>query len=456
MPTAGSHASRPLFVLFVLAAMTFGTCSPPATEAPRGVVLMIGDGMGYPQIAFARKLLLQHGGRWAFEAFPVTGIVSTFSASNATTDSGAAATAMAAGIKTTNWQLGMTFEGETVPSLTELALAEGWRVGYVTTTTLTHATPAAFYTHVANRYADTERIATDLIGHGATVALGGGSGKFLPADAGGEREDGRNLLEEAATQGWTVWDSSADLDSVLPERLLGVFSDSHLPFRLDDLRVEETARAPSLSRLTEIALGMLAGVDDRPFLLLVEGGRIDHACHAFDAAGSAYELADFSDAVATVATFQRQNPSTLVIVTADHATGGLGIGDAVDWDELRRQKATIEWMGNQIRQEGAGLEMLAEMTGYDDITEAELATVRDDPVEYDGWRNLGRLLGRRNGLSWLDSLTQDTKGHTGEDVPLYAIGPGAGRFQGVLDNTEIAIRVREVAGLSGTLAAAED
>jgi alkaline phosphatase len=433
---------RALVLAAILVVSTLVACGPPAVEKPRGVILMIGDGMGFPQVAFARKMLLAHGERWTFEGYPVSGIVSTWSSSNATTDSGAAATAMAAGVKTTNWQLGMTFEGESVPSLAELALADGRRVGYVTTTTLTHATPAAFYTHVANRYADVDEIASDLIAHKADVALGGGAA---------ELSEGPDLLSEAEGLGWTVWKRGADLSAALPERLLGVFADSHLAFRLDDQRLEDAQRAPSLASLTRVALDMVSR-DDEPFFLMIEGGRIDHACHSFDAAGSAHELADFDGAVQVVEEFRRLNPSTLVVLTADHATGGLAISDFVDWDELRRQKASVGWMTDQIRNQGAGLEMLEEMTGYGDITEEELAVIIDEPDNYEAGRHLGRLLSERNGVSWVPRISQDTKGHTGEDVPLYAVGPGSERFQGVLDNTEIAIRLREVSGLAAPVA----
>ncbi len=408
---------------------------------------MIGDGMGFAQIAFARTMMLEPGERWIFESFPVSGIVSTWSASNATTDSGAAATAMAAGVKTGNWQIGTNFEGESVPSFAEIAIANGWRVGYVTTTTLTHATPAAFYAHVEDRYADADQIAFDLIAHGADVALGGGAAELLPEEENGDRIDGRNLFREAEAEGWTVWTRMAEQTAPLPGRLLGVFADHHLAFRLDDLRLDPERRSPSLAQLTTTALAMLTRTDE-PFFLMVEGGRIDHACHSFDAAGSAYELQDFDQAVETVVEFRRQNPATLVVVTADHATGGLAINDYVDWDELRRQQASVEWMAEQVRNAGAGLEMLEEMTGYGDITTEELATIREEPDSYEGARNLGRLLAERNGISWIPRIGQDTKGHTGEDVPLYAIGPGATRFQGVLDNTEIAERLLDVVGLA--------
>ena len=421
------------------------SCAPPAPAAPRGVVLMIGDGMGFSQIAFARRMLLEEGERWSFERLPVSGIVSTFSASNATTDSGAAATAMSAGIKTANQRIGMSIAGEAVEALPETAIEAGWKVGYVTTTKLTHATPAAFYAHVRDRYDDEPEIAVQLVEHGASIALGGGRGAFLPKAAGGERTDGRDLLRQAEEFGWTVWTASGDLEGDLPERLLGVFAERHLTFRLDDLRYSEQQRAPSLARLTELALTVLSASGE-PFFLMVEGGRIDQACHSFDGPTSAYEIEDFDGAVEVVARFRERNPEVLMLVTADHATGGLAINDYVDWEALRRQRASIEWMGEQIRNAGAGVTLVQEMTGFEDITEEDLDMVRNELDKYESWRNLGRLLAARNGVSWIPHVGLDTKGHTGEDVPIYTAGPGAERFQGVLDNTDIAHRLRELAG----------
>ena len=402
--------------------------------------------MGFPQIAFARQMLLEPGsGRWALEDLPITGIMSTWSASNPTTDSGAAATAMASGNKTTNERIGTQVNGTPARSFTLQAIEAGWKVGYVTTTKVTHATPAAFYANVDNRYTDEEKIAAQLIDHPADVVLGGGMGLFLPASEGGRRSDGRNLIEEAEAKGWSVWKRGTDLSTEAPDKLLGLFADSHLAFRLDDERVAVESRDPSLAVLTTLALDVLSR-DGQPFFLLLEGGRIDHALHSFDAPTAAAELRDFDEAIEVVRSFQRENPETLLVVTADHATGGLAINDYVKWDDLDRQRASVEWMGERIRNADAGSEMVHEMTGYDDITDEMLQLVREEPQKYEAWRHLARMLSERNGVTWIPYVSQNTKGHTGEDVPVYAGGPGAERFQGVLDNTKIADLIFELAG----------
>jgi alkaline phosphatase len=433
-------------VALALVTLAGASCAPPEPQAPKAVIVMIGDGMGFPQVTFARNLLLEPGERWSFERFPVTGIVSTRSASNLTTDSGAAATAIAAGVKTENQRIGSTDQGASARSFAEAARRAGWRIGLVTTTTVTHATPAAFYAHVEDRYADVDEIGGQLLDFGADVVLGGGLGPLLPEDELGEGVDNRNLAEEAERQGYTVWTQGADR-SARPDRLMGLLTEDHFTFRIDDQWNPQEDRDPPLAELTQIALDILTR-DGGPFFLMVEGGRIDHACHSFDGPSAARELQDFAEAISLVREFQLANPATLVLVTADHATGGLAINDFVDWDGLRRQQASVEWMGEQIRNSGAGADLVVRMTGYEDITEEEIDVVRQEPEKYEAWRHLGRILSQRNGVTWVPRVSQNTKGHTGEDVPLYAAGLGAERFQGVLDNTEIAERVMELAGFA--------
>ncbi|MDX1644997.1 MAG: alkaline phosphatase, partial [Thermoanaerobaculia bacterium] len=236
-----------------------------------------------------------------------------------------------------------------------------------------------------------------------------------------------------------------DLDAPPPERLLGLFANDDLAFRLDDMRYPEERRDPSLARLTELALEVLTGTGE-PFFLVVEGGRIDHASHSFDAATTAHELAEFHEAARVVLELRRVRPELLVLVTADHGTGGLAINDYVDWEALRRQRASVQWMAEQIRNADGDVDMVRAMTGFDDLEESDLEAVREEFDKYEAWRTLGRLLAERNGVTWIPRVTLDTKGHTGEDVPIYAGGPGAERFGGVIDNTDIAAALFDLVG----------
>ncbi len=424
----------------------------PVPERPGAVILMIGDGMGFQHIAFARYLLLPRGERFHFESFPVTGLVSTWSASNATTDSGAAATAMASGVKTLNRMIGMDPSEQPLETIADRAKAAGWRIGYVTTTSITHATPASFYASVEDRYADTAGIALQLLEQGPDVALGGGTDDFLPEGLGGKRKDGRNLVAEAQAAGYAVWQSRRELPAApleqAPGKVLGLFAPNHLDYELDLDDVTPETRHPHLTELTRTALDLL-GRDGRPFFLMLEGGRIDHAAHSFDAAGVVAEIAAFDAAVQAVLEFRRERPDVLVLLTADHSTGGLALNDFVDWGSIGDQLASIEVIVDRVRDKAhpAPLEEVQRLAGYVGIAPGDFADVFSHPDKNEARRALGRALSRENGVTWIPRIDPfDTKGHTGEDVPIYALGPGSSRFGGALDNTEIATRLLDLLG----------
>lgn len=416
-----------------------------AGGVPRAVVLLVGDGLGLSQISLARYATKGRAGRLAFESMPVTGLVSIWSASNFVTDSGAAATAFSAGVKTDNRFLGLDPERRSVRTLGESAKTAGWRVGYVTNSRITHATPACFYAHHDDRY-DEETVAAQLLEADIDLAVGGGLAHFLPLAAGGARRDGRDLVAAARERGVQVLERGDALTWDGEGRLLGLLANSHLAYDLDDRNYPPERRDPTLAELARLALDGL-GEGDRPFFLMLEGGRIDHAGHDFDAAGIVAETARFDEAAKTVLEWAREHPDALVLVTADHATGGLAINDHAHWTALAERTASVAWLAAQIRNAGATEELLAARTGVADWTADEIAAVRSAPDSYEANRRLGRMLALRDGFTWSARVTDDdTHGHTGEDVPLYASGPGAERFGGALDNTDIAQRLATLLG----------
>lgn len=437
-----------LALLFALLLAGCSDAGGPATtrgRAPRAVVLLVGDGLGFSQIALTRYATQGRAGRLSFESMPVTGLVSIWSASNFVTDSGAAATAFSAGVKTDNRFLGLDPERRSVRTLGEAAKAAGWRIGYVTNTRITHATPACFYAHHDDRY-DEEAVAAQLLAADIDLAVGGGLAYFLPLAAGGARRDGRDLVATARERGVQVLERGDALAWNGEGRLLGLLANSHLTYDLDDRNYPPERRDPTLAGLARLALEGL-GEGDRPFFLMLEGGRIDHAGHEFDAAGIVAETARFDEAVRTVLEWAGEHPDTLVLVTADHATGGLAINDHADWPALARRTASVGWLAAQIRNAGATEALLAARTGVADWTADEIAAVRSAGDSYEASRRLGRMLALRDGFTWSARVTDDdTHGHTGEDVPIYASGPGAERFGGSLDNTEIARRLAALLG----------
>ena len=420
-----------LLVGFVTALLACGGCgrgdsaapaSPAGNAPPHAVVLLIGDGLGLPQIALTRYATKGRSGRLDFESLPVTGLVSTWSASNFVTDSGAAATAFAAGVKTDNRYIGLDSERHPVRTVGEAAKAAGWRVGYVTTTRITHATPACFYAHHSDRY-DEQTVATQLLDADVDLVLGGGLSFFLPVAAGGARTDGRDLVAEARQRGARVLMRRDALEWNGEGRLLGLLANSHLTYELDDRNYPTERRDPTLAQLARLALGGFER-SDRPFFLMIEGGRIDHAGHDFDAAGVVAETQRFDEMVEVVRAWAQEHPETLVLVTADHTTGGLALNDHADWTALAKRTASVTWLAAQIRNGGATADLLAARTGVADWTAAEVEAIRRAPDSYEANRRLGRMLAERDGFTWAAKVTDDdTHGHTGEDVPIYAGAP---------------------------------
>jgi alkaline phosphatase len=289
----------------LLLAVAAGAAPPDAPRARR-VVLMIGDGMGLGQVSAG---MIAAGGSLQLDRFPVIGLSRTRSASATVTDSAAAATAMASGVKTFNGAIGVDAEKHRVPTLVELARAGGLATGVVVTCSVTHATPAAFLAHQDSRSLD-DAIALDIARSGVDVLIGGGRKYFT------SRADGRDLLAEARATGVTTADDPANLEPPASGPLLALVADQHLPSMVK-------GRGDYLPRAVASALELL-GRHERSFLM-VEGSQIDWGSHDNDAAYAVAELLDFDAAVGRARAWAEQDGHTLVVVTADHETGGLAI-----------------------------------------------------------------------------------------------------------------------------------
>jgi alkaline phosphatase len=332
----------------------------PNTGKAKNIILMIGDGMGIAMITASRIYEGQKNGKdgvtnkLAFESFPYLALSRTYSADAQVTDSAPSATAMTTGVKTRNDILGLNADavlkdcagskGKEVTTIFELAEAAGKSTGAVTTTRITHATPAAAYAHSANRDWENDKqqgdqagkgckdIADQLVnwpaGDGMEVAMGGGRSNFLPAetadpeDAGkmGERADKRDLTQEWTAKGnnhVVVFDKAGfdALDIKSAPSILGLFERSHMKYEAD--RIKDTKGEPSLAEMTKLAIERLSQ-DTDGYVLMIEGGRIDHAEHEGRAAIALGETLAFNDAVKAV--MEMTDPAdTLVVVTADHS-----------------------------------------------------------------------------------------------------------------------------------------
>jgi alkaline phosphatase len=277
-----------------------------AKGRPKNVIFMIGDGMGLSQIT-AGSIAKRDG--LALEKFRHIGLIKTYS-TKLITDSAAGATAMATGKKTYNGAIGMDINQKPLPTILELAELAKWATGILTTTHVTHATPACFYGHQPERRNVNEKLALDFLSTDIEVLMGGGWKYFQ------QRSDGRNLMEEAQNKGYFVVNDINKVGEYRPEKMICLIA-SELPEKAG-------ARADFLPTATSKAIEVL----DYPsggFFLVIEGGQIDWGGHNKDSEYIIQEMLDFDKAIAKALAFAEKDGETLVVVTADHETGGYSI-----------------------------------------------------------------------------------------------------------------------------------
>ncbi len=287
----------------------------------RGIILFIGDGMGEAHRTAARWAGYGLDGILAMDSLRYEGVSRTAPyGGTGVTDSAAAGTALATGVKTVNGYVGMNPQRESVPNILELAKQQGYAVGLVTTTQLGHATPASFAAHVPDRNQYTI-IVKQMLNLGVDVLLAGGEDDLLPADTAGcypgkgHRTDGVNLVEQAQSAGYITMCGPEEFSQQVAApglRYLGMFGDDGM------LR----PHTPSLADMTAFALTVLSA-DPEGFFLMVEGGQIDWAAHDNDAENVILDTLAFDAAVANGLAYAETAQDVLIIVTADHETGGM-------------------------------------------------------------------------------------------------------------------------------------
>jgi len=285
----------------------------------KSIILFIGDGMGAEHRQAATFWL---GDTLVMDAMPAYGFSRTHSADSDITDSAAAATAIATGVKTNNGIIGMDSNLNVLTTILEEAQFRGMSTGLITNVQMAHATPAAFAAHVENRNMMTE-IAEQMLASGVDVILGGGEDDFIPLSENGcypqpgQRTDGRNLLDEAIGIGYTyVCEENAfnNVDPSATQRLIGLFADEEMPRPF----------SPTLEEMTRKAIAILSK-NPNGFFLMVEGGQIDWASHSNDAQDVIADVIDLDEAAAAAIAYADENSDTIIIVTADHETGGMSV-----------------------------------------------------------------------------------------------------------------------------------
>lgn len=289
---------------------------------PQNIILLIGDGMGIAQITAG---MYMNGDKLNLERCAYVGLHIPHSADNLVTDSAAGATAFACGVKTVNGAIGVDIDKKPVPNIVEQVSAIGIPTGLVVTSTITHATPAAFYAHQPDRN-QYQAIAADLAGSEIDFFVGGGAVDFT------NRTDGRNLIDEMKARGFFLTDSatvSFEKVQIPFGKKFGYFSSPHSPTKFSEGRTY-------LPLATEKAIQYLQhNGDEKGFFLMVEGSQIDWGGHANDADYIVAEMLDFDRAVGVALDFAEKDGNTLVIITADHETGGFSILPGSKMNKIR-------------------------------------------------------------------------------------------------------------------------
>jgi alkaline phosphatase len=410
-----------------------GSASVPSSTVPKNIIMVIADGMG-PAYVSAYRYFKDRPDTPMVEPVifddMLLGTVQTYphQQSGYVTDSAASATALSAGVKTFNGAIGMDVDKNPVETVLHRARKLGMKTGLVVTSTIVHATPASYmvanesrrnYFEIADSFYD-DRIDGKFL---ADVMLGAGTEHFI-------RED-RNVVADFQKSGFQYVDQYEQLLSLDSQKpVLGLFGDDRLPWALDD------SDATRLKTMTNAALLHLN--NEEGFFLLVEASQVDWAGHANEIASAMAEMNDLTATLEAISAFAEQHPDTLVLVTADHSTGGLTVAgkDGYRWDPewIQNAKASVPSIAKQMMETDDRGALVSELLGFQ-LNESELATVNAANPEMSSRELEGLIKGivnERTNTGWT------TTGHTAVDVNIYGYGPGAEQFKGNLDNIDIA------------------
>jgi alkaline phosphatase len=437
-----------------------------ASEKParkvRGVVFMVSDGMSPGVLTLAEnysQLTRQRGTQWWSllqdrQAF--CGLMDTASANSLVTDSAAASSAWGGGQRVNNGSINVSPDGKEITPIAAILKSKGVRIGLVSTATITHATPAGFAATTSKR-ADEDDIAPQYLDR-VDVILGGGSGHFGAAD----RADKRDLAGDFAKAGYGVVSHRDGLLAAKEGKLLGTFTRGHLPFSIDrDQDPDLAATVPTLTEMTQAALSRFLA-SDSPFLLQVEGARIDHAAHLNDIGALLHDQLAFDDAVAAVLVMIGKRDDILLVVTSDHGNsnpGLCGMGNGYKestqrFAHITEFKASHERLFAVWKKTGGGTrKQLTKLIKHHlhfhlkpEEADALIEIFEKHPVVE--WNEqlskpeglLGQFAGNHTGIGWIGTT------HTSDPTLITALGPQANRFTGLVKNTEVFTHLIEILG----------
>lgn len=431
-----------LFILFAGLACRAG-------ERPKYIFYFIGDGMGHNALALTEAYIASEQGddtgfgTLHFTQFPAVGFATTWCSNRRMTDSAAAGTALASGKKTSVGTIGMNAERtEPVQSIAVAAKENGMRSGVATSVSIDHATPAAFYSHqpTRNMYYEIGMDAPE-----AGLDLYAGSGFLKP-----EPKRKTSLYDALAKAGYKITRGDNEIAgkrAVLMQEKGA--NPSNLPLAID--RKPDDLTLPAITRRS-IEFLLKDGGARKGFFLMVEGGQIDWAAHNNDAAALVQEVKDFDSAIRVALEFYRKHPDeTLIVVTADHETGGLALGrDNLGYDTsfglLAAQKCSkgvLKEAIEAVTDWNSAKALLGDRMGFG--TQITVTSEEWAELEKTYMKNPGKtadvaldILARHTGTGWT------TGSHSATYVPVFAIGASSEMFNGRQDNTQIAARLRKL------------
>ena len=460
---------RSLLATFFISTIFFGL---NAQETPKYIFYFIGDGMGMGHVLATQtynRVVLGNTDPILMMQFPVSGVITTFSASSPITDSAAAGTALSTGSKTKNSMLGMNADTVSVESVASQLFKKGYGVGIITSVCPDDATPGAFYAHQPNRRNKYE-IDMEAIASGYQFIAGSNF-------SGLKTRDGKStgVVEAMAEQGIDYVRGAEAAAASTSERVMMVNTDS---INKDNIgyTIDSIAGVLTLPEMTQTCLNHLLKWTPEKFFMMVEGGNIDHAAHANDGGTVIKEILNFNEALQIAYDFYLQHPDeTLIIVTADHDTGGMAIGNPAvgyrmnpqyidyqrisldrfadecrgilrsrriyTWDDMKELLSTQLGFWNGVPVNEKQTELLREKfeKTFEQRNSEDLKTLYSNFDEFTDV--VFKTFNDVTGIGWV------TTSHTGNYVPVYSIGVGSEALYGIHDNTDIPAMIRKVAEL---------
>lgn len=420
-------------------------------KRPKNIIFCVADGMALQVVTMANHFQQMTSGQHSYwtelmeRPDVATGLQDTRSLSSIVTDSAAAASTWGSGRRIWNGQLNVYSDGTKLRTLYNIVQEAGVKTGLVTTTTMTHATPSGFSIVIDNRDKEAD-IAVQHLSNNVDVLLGGGD-KFFSGD---KRKDKRDLYTEFAAKGYKVAKDRDTLLATKGAKILGIFSDSHLPFSVDRNNSAELQKnVPTLAEMAKVAIENLKG-GKNGFILQIEGGKVDHAGHANDIAGQIHDQIAFEEAVKVAIDFAQKDGETLVIITSDHATGGPSLNGAGNeyfdatqgFASIANIKASSGVIFDAIGKKPTASmvqDVIREKTTYG-LKEVEAQTIADAINGKSPFPFLELQKGPQSVLALVmqnyHKVGYTSLNHTNDHVLVSAFGPGSQYCHGLTNNVE--------------------